>query len=196
MIVLVSAIYLLDQLWEAVVRNWETPEEGNSWVMQYALMCSNKPQESEWQSTLFLLAHWCGSGDRGLLFWAAAYLFSGAQISMVVALNWLPSWEQKKALIEAAFPFCSSFSEEQSRLAARKYARVVQKLGFPAKFLDFKIQNMVGSCDVRFPIRLEGLVLTHPQFSRYVEVRVTTPCNLEQCLCKLWRDSTPEAVQA
>ncbi|KAK2539013.1 hypothetical protein Q9233_001930 [Columba guinea] len=58
-------------------------------------------------------------------------------------------------------------SEEQSRLAARKYARVVQKLGFPAKFLDFKIQNMVGSCDVRFPIWLEGLVLTHQQFSSY-----------------------------
>ncbi|NXY23205.1 TBPL2 protein, partial [Atrichornis clamosus] len=58
-------------------------------------------------------------------------------------------------------------SEEQSRLAARKYARVVQKLGFPAKFLDFKIQNMVGSCDVRFPIRLEGLVVTHQQFSSY-----------------------------
>ncbi|XP_009082467.1 PREDICTED: TATA box-binding protein-like protein 2 [Acanthisitta chloris] len=58
-------------------------------------------------------------------------------------------------------------SEEQSRLAARKHARVVQKLGFPAKFLDFKIQNMVGSCDVRFPIRLEGLVLTHQQFSSY-----------------------------
>ncbi|NWW52970.1 TBPL2 protein, partial [Pedionomus torquatus] len=58
-------------------------------------------------------------------------------------------------------------SEEQSRLAARKYARVVQKLGFPAKFLDFKIQNMVGSCDVRFPIRLEGLVLTHQQFTSY-----------------------------
>ncbi|CAN0403122.1 unnamed protein product [Lampetra planeri] len=58
-------------------------------------------------------------------------------------------------------------SEDQSRLAARKYARVVQKLGFPAKFLDFKIQNMVGSCDVKFPIRLEGLVLTHQQFSSY-----------------------------
>ncbi|KAI8482744.1 PREDICTED: TATA-box-binding protein 2-like isoform X1 [Branchiostoma belcheri] len=58
-------------------------------------------------------------------------------------------------------------SEDQSRLAARKYARVVQKLGFPAKFLDFKIQNMVGSCDVKFPIRLEGLVLTHSQFSSY-----------------------------
>ncbi|XDB54299.1 hypothetical protein AB1E18_007767 [Capra hircus] len=58
-------------------------------------------------------------------------------------------------------------SEEQSRLAARKYARVVQKLGFPARFLDFTIQNMVASCDVRFPISLEGLVLTHQQFSSY-----------------------------
>jgi len=58
-------------------------------------------------------------------------------------------------------------SEDQAKLAARKYARIVQKLGFPAKFLDFKIQNMVGSCDVKFPIRLEGLVLTHGQFSSY-----------------------------
>ncbi|XP_053457984.1 TATA box-binding protein-like 2 [Nycticebus coucang] len=58
-------------------------------------------------------------------------------------------------------------SEEQSRLAARKFARVVQKLGFPARFLDFKIHNMVGSCDVGFPIRLEGLVLAHQQFSSY-----------------------------
>lgn len=58
-------------------------------------------------------------------------------------------------------------SEEDSRLAARKYARIIQKLGFTAKFLDFKIQNMVGSCDVKFPIRLEGLVLTHGNFSSY-----------------------------
>ena len=36
-----------------------------------------------------------------------------------------------------------------------------------AKFRDFTIQNMVGSCDVRFAIRLEGLVLTHSQFSSY-----------------------------
>ena len=61
---------------------------------------------------------------------------------------------------------CVCCSEEHSRLAARKYARVVQKLGFSARFLDFKIQNMVASCDVCFPIRLEGLVLTHQQFSR------------------------------
>ncbi|XP_076464547.1 uncharacterized protein LOC143296477 [Babylonia areolata] len=58
-------------------------------------------------------------------------------------------------------------SEEMAKLAARKYARIVQKLGFTARFLDFKIQNMVGSCDVKFPIRLESLVLTHGQFSSY-----------------------------
>ncbi|CAH2053817.1 unnamed protein product [Thlaspi arvense] len=58
-------------------------------------------------------------------------------------------------------------SEESSKTAARKYARVVQKLGFPAKFKDLKIQNIVGSCDVKFPIRLEGLAYAHYAFSSY-----------------------------
>jgi transcription initiation factor TFIID TATA-box-binding protein len=58
-------------------------------------------------------------------------------------------------------------SEVQSKLAARKYARIIQKLGFPAKFKDFKIQNIVGSCDVKFPIRLEGLAYSHGAFSSY-----------------------------
>lgn len=30
---------------------------------------------------------------------------------------------------------------------------------------DFKIQNIVGSCDVKFPIRLEGLAYSHAAFS-------------------------------
>jgi hypothetical protein len=55
--------------------------------------------------------------------------------------------------------------EELSRLAARKYARIIQKLGFPAKFTDFKIQNIVASCDVKFAIRLEGLTFSHSNFS-------------------------------
>ncbi|XP_008650673.1 TATA-box-binding protein 1-like [Zea mays] len=50
-------------------------------------------------------------------------------------------------------------SEADSRLAARKFARIVQKLGSPARFKDFKVQNIVGSCDLKFPIRLEGLAL-------------------------------------
>ncbi|CAD5215156.1 unnamed protein product [Bursaphelenchus okinawaensis] len=58
-------------------------------------------------------------------------------------------------------------SEEASRLAARKYARIIQKLGFDAKFTEFKVQNMVGSCDVKFPILLEALCIKHAQFSTY-----------------------------
>lgn len=65
-------------------------------------------------------------------------------------------------------------SEDDSRLASRKYARIVQKLGFVAKFSEFKIQNIVGSCDVKFPIRLEGLAYSHGQFSSYEpEVNLT-----------------------
>ena len=58
-------------------------------------------------------------------------------------------------------------SEELSRLAARKYARIVQKLGFGARFTDFRIQNIVASCDIRFPIRLEGLAYAHANYSSY-----------------------------
>jgi hypothetical protein len=30
---------------------------------------------------------------------------------------------------------------------------------------EFKIQNIVGSCDVKFPIRLEGLSMAHGYFA-------------------------------
>ncbi|KAL2927561.1 TATA-box-binding protein 2 [Bienertia sinuspersici] len=52
-------------------------------------------------------------------------------------------------------------------MSVLQYARIIQKLGFPAKFKDFKIQNIVGSCDVKFPIRLEGLAFSHAAFSSY-----------------------------
>jgi transcription initiation factor TFIID TATA-box-binding protein len=58
-------------------------------------------------------------------------------------------------------------SEDDSRLAARKYARIIQKLGFPAKFMDFKIQNIVGSIDVGFCLRLECFHTCHSQFCSY-----------------------------
>ena len=52
-------------------------------------------------------------------------------------------------------------------MALGRYTRIVQKLGVDAKFSEFKIQNIVGSCDVKFPIRLEGLAYSHGQFSSY-----------------------------
>lgn len=111
-------------------------------------------------------------------------------------------------------------SEQEARTASRKYAKILQKLGYAVSFKvgcrwmagpgtvhalivecharsaaapapraacccccrccmnqmrlapciplltpqEFKIQNMVGSCDVKFPIRLEGLASTHAMF--------------------------------
>ena len=46
--------------------------------------------------------------------------------------------------------------EDESRIASRKFARIIQKLGFPVKFTNFKIQNMVGSCNLHFKISLKN----------------------------------------
>ena len=57
--------------------------------------------------------------------------------------------------------------EGAARLAARKYARIVQKLGFKARFLNFVIQNMVASADMQCECRLEALQLAHHIFASY-----------------------------
>ncbi|KAI3383014.1 hypothetical protein SNEBB_000973 [Seison nebaliae] len=58
-------------------------------------------------------------------------------------------------------------SEEDSLIAARKYARIIQRLGFDVKFTKFTVQNMVGSVDVKFPVRLELLNVKHHVFTTY-----------------------------
>lgn len=50
-------------------------------------------------------------------------------------------------------------SEDDSRLASRKYARIIQKLGFNAKFTDFKIQNIVV-CNNSHIIQMQELMHT------------------------------------
>lgn len=58
-------------------------------------------------------------------------------------------------------------SEEDCKRATRQFAKIIQKLGFPVKFTEFKIENIVASCDVKFPIRLEGLASKYIKFSSY-----------------------------
>lgn len=59
-------------------------------------------------------------------------------------------------------------SEDDSRLAGRKIARIIQRLGYKAKFKDWKVQNLVSSCDSKLLIRLEGLSSgPHFPFCRY-----------------------------
>ena len=57
--------------------------------------------------------------------------------------------------------------ENSSRIAARKFARIVQKLGNPVQFSNFKIQNIVGSCNVNFPIDLDKISTKYSDFSNY-----------------------------
>lgn len=59
-------------------------------------------------------------------------------------------------------------SEKESSRASRKYAKIVFKLGYDkAKFTEFTVQNIVASCDVFFPVRLEGLAHAHNSFCSY-----------------------------
>ena len=48
-------------------------------------------------------------------------------------------------------------SEEESRKAARKFAKIIKSLGFSVEFKEFKVQNIVGSCDIKFKIHLTKL---------------------------------------
>jgi transcription initiation factor TFIID TATA-box-binding protein len=58
-------------------------------------------------------------------------------------------------------------SMEESMNAAKKYTAIILKIGFPVQFLDYKIQNMTATCDVGFPIRLEGFLYAHAAIATY-----------------------------
>jgi transcription initiation factor TFIID TATA-box-binding protein len=59
-------------------------------------------------------------------------------------------------------------TEYLAHLAARKFARIIQKVGIHhVKFQDFKVTNMLASCELRFPLRLEGIALAYPQQTMY-----------------------------
>jgi len=58
-------------------------------------------------------------------------------------------------------------SEDESKTACKKYAKTIQNLGFEVRFTDFKVQNIVASCDVMFPIMLEKLYAAHGGFCHY-----------------------------
>jgi transcription initiation factor TFIID TATA-box-binding protein len=56
-------------------------------------------------------------------------------------------------------------SEEDSRKASRKYAKIIRSLGFPVEFKEFTVQNIVGSCDVKFQISLSKLNMKLGKFN-------------------------------
>ena len=47
-------------------------------------------------------------------------------------------------------------------LASRKYARIIQKFGLDTNFLEFRIQNVVEGCGIRFSVHLGGGCVSCP----------------------------------
>ena len=64
-------------------------------------------------------------------------------------------------------------SEAYSKKASRKFARIIQKLDFDAKFLNFKIQNIVSSIDTKIKVNLKKMSDSLPN-CRYEPERFPT----------------------
>ncbi len=58
-------------------------------------------------------------------------------------------------------------SEIEAKIATRRHARIIQKLGHSVRVMDFKIQNVVGSCNVQFHIRLKDLASEYVSMATY-----------------------------
>ena len=60
-----------------------------------------------------------------------------------------------------------STSELQARQAARKIARILQKMGFRVRFSNFRVVNVLGTCSLPFGIKIAAFSRDHPREARY-----------------------------
>ncbi|KAI5055695.1 hypothetical protein GOP47_0029216 [Adiantum capillus-veneris] len=58
-------------------------------------------------------------------------------------------------------------SVEHSRTAMRKFARIIAKLQPGARFMDFRVRNIMATSDVKFKLMLESLSCVLSNFSTY-----------------------------
>lgn len=58
---------------------------------------------------------------------------------------------------------------KKAKLASRKFARIIQKIGYRVKWnhRNFKIGNMLASCDLRYKVNLVSLSIEHSNFCSY-----------------------------
>ncbi|XP_064487203.1 TATA box-binding protein-like 1 [Ornithodoros turicata] len=70
-------------------------------------------------------------------------------------------------------------SEETAKLAARRYARILQKLGFRVKFHNYRVVNVLGTCVMPFAIKLvpfsqhhRGVAIYEPELHPGVTFRI------------------------
>lgn len=54
-------------------------------------------------------------------------------------------------------------SEDQAKIAARRFARSLQKLGFKVRFNNFRVVNVLGTCSMPFAIRINAFSAKHKE---------------------------------
>lgn len=58
-------------------------------------------------------------------------------------------------------------SEEQSHVAARRFARLLQRLGFKTRFTNYRIVNVLGTCAMPFAIKINAFSEKHKPIAEY-----------------------------
>lgn len=54
-------------------------------------------------------------------------------------------------------------SEIQAKIAARRFARCLQKLGFKVRFNNYRVVNVLGTCSMPFAIRINSFSERHKE---------------------------------
>ncbi len=52
-------------------------------------------------------------------------------------------------------------SEELAKVAARRYGRILQKLGYKVRFSNFRVVNVLGTCTLPFAIKIAPFSQQH-----------------------------------
>lgn len=58
-------------------------------------------------------------------------------------------------------------SEDNAKIAARRFARCLQKLGFNVHFNNFRVVNVLGTCSMPFGIRINAFSAKYPKEAEY-----------------------------
>ncbi|XP_045158182.1 TATA box-binding protein-like 1 [Mercenaria mercenaria] len=58
-----------------------------------------------------------------------------------------------------------ALSEEFSKIAARKFARKIQKMGYKVKFTNFRVVNVLGTCSLPFALDITKFSREHKEAS-------------------------------
>lgn len=59
-----------------------------------------------------------------------------------------------------------SETEEEAKIAARRFARTLQKLGFKVRFHNFRVVNVLGTCLMPWAIKITSFSSHHKEHAR------------------------------